>query len=401
MSETTLKNTPLHAWHCAAGARMVDFSGWEMPIQYAGGILQEHLETRRSGGIFDVSHMGRFLIKGKDALHFLRYALTNDAALLEPGLSQYTIIADDNGCAVDDAYLCQWHPAQYTLVVNAGNLDKDWNWLQAVSNSFDVTLEDISPTTAMIAVQGPQSAATVEKLFGGTMPAPKRNALAVMDWDGVAVHVSRTGYTGEPVGYEIISPAELAVQIWESLAEEGFAPIGLGARDTLRLEAGLPLHGHEFGKAPDGTEIPILSCPLAKFAVRFSPDRGEFMGHGALLTQKDQFAAGGGGLKRTIPFAIAGRKIARHGTEVRAGGKSIGWVTSGTMVPYWHIPARYPDTPVSESDMRTIGLALVDACIAPGDELDFMVRGKVVRGVAVSRNLIGNRPPCAVPVLHL
>lgn len=386
----TLKTTPLISRHQAANARLVDFSGWLMPVQYPTGIIREHLNTRLTGGLFDVSHMGRFLISGPDKLAFCRYALTNDAALLVPGQSQYTLLAADDGTAIDDAYLYCPSETEYLLVVNAGNLRKDWQHLKNLSAPFDVTVTDISSKTVMLAVQGPASAQVIADLLTGASVPAKRNEVARMSYRGHTVQVSRTGYTGEPVAFEVIFPAEAADEFWDACVRLGMAPVGLGARDTLRLEAGLPLYGHEFGDAPDGTPIPIFASPLARFGVKMTPGRPDFFGGKALA---DQVASPPARVIRA--FRVTGKGIPRAGCEVFHQDKSIGWVTSGTMVPYWKTPGVDADGHAT----RALGLAWINRSAAIGDELAFNVRGKLIPGTLVKANLNNRRPPYAMPVV--
>lgn len=251
---------------------------------YGGGILAEHLATRKSAGLFDVSHMGRFIFRGSQALAFLQYALTNNAEALdapEHG-AQYTFIPTAAGTAVDDAYLYRFVDDEYLLVVNAGNREKDWHHFQDLLKTFgEVEMIDRSEDLAMMSLQGPASRALmVDVIDHGRLPEPSRNALGTVTIAGTEVLVARTGYTGEPLGVELFIPAASAERIWTLLVEKGATPVGLGARDTLRLEAALPLYGHELGLDPDGKEIPIFACPLARFGVSFSASKGEFAGQG-------------------------------------------------------------------------------------------------------------------------
>ncbi len=395
-----LRRTPLHAWHEAAGAKLVDFAGWEMPVQYAGGIIHEHLATRRTGGLFDVSHMGRFVVSGRDALPFLQATLTNDAAALRPGLAQYTLLADEQGAAVDDAYLYQWQPGEYLLVVNAGNRDRDWRHLDGLASRFAVHLADVGELTAMIAVQGPQAATALRAPLAGELPENRRNRLSIMQAADIDVLVARTGYTGEPIGFELILPSAAALPVWQALLASGLEPVGLGARDTLRLEAGLPLFGHEYGCDPAGQPIPIFASPPARQAVKFTPAKGDFVGRQALLEQADawrRLQAGlpdaAGRLPRLLrPFRLADRGVARAGAEVWQDDRQVGWVTSGTMVPYWL------DPDASQSSLRAIGLALVDASLDSGATPTFVVRGKQLHGQLVDRHLDQQQGERAIPV---
>jgi aminomethyltransferase len=280
MNTTDLKRTVLYDCHIESGAQMVPFGGWDMPVMYGDGILTEHLTTRKGAGMFDVSHMGRYVFRGSRALEFLQFALTNNAAALDApdNGAQYTFIPTAAGTAVDDAYLYRFIEDEYLLVVNAGNRDKDWAHFQELLQDFNqVEMIDRSDDLAMISVQGPASRRIVEEIIeAGRLPEPARNALSTVTVAGADILLARTGYTGEPLGFELFIPAPEAARIWNRLMGKGAAPVGLGARDTLRLEAALPLYGHELGTDPDGKEIPIFACPLAKFGVSFSELKGDF-----------------------------------------------------------------------------------------------------------------------------
>ena len=251
-----LGKTVLHDWHVANGARMVDFGGWDMPVQYPTGIIQEHLATRRRAGLFDVSHMGRFTVKGADAEAFLLRVLTNNARALEPGHAQYTFIANDRGGAVDDAYLYKLAAEDFLLVVNAGNRDVDWQCLERHLGGGGAAMTDVSERLAMIALQGPESSSILEQVVDkGAFPENKRNRLSTAGFNGAKMVIARTGYTGESVCFELFIESGRAVSLWESLVGLGAVPVGLGARDSLRMEAGLPLYGHELGQDQEDHEI--------------------------------------------------------------------------------------------------------------------------------------------------
>jgi len=286
----TLLRTPLYDRHVALGARMVDFGGWEMPVQYPSGIIAEHLATRKRCGIFDVSHMGRFTFRGTQSQAFLQHVLTSNVAALEPGQAQYAMIPNAGGGAVDDVYLYRFVQDEYLLVVNAANRVKDWSHLQSLVSGFPhVQMIDRTDELSMISLQGPQSKELLASLLSsGRLPEPQRNALSEGVIDGHRVLIGRTGYTGEPLGFELFVPAAAAGGLWDAMATRGAQPVGLGARDTLRLEAGMPLYGHELGTDPQGREIPIFACPLARYAVSFSPLKGDYVGRAAL---REQFAA--------------------------------------------------------------------------------------------------------------
>ncbi|MBW2514290.1 MAG: glycine cleavage system aminomethyltransferase GcvT, partial [Deltaproteobacteria bacterium] len=286
-----LFKTILHDHHVDLGAQMVEFGGWVMPIQYPQGIVQEHLATRRHAGLFDVSHMGRFTLRGKDALPFLQHVLSNNAAGLEEGQSQYTLIPNESGGAIDDAYLYRFHAHEYLLVVNAGNRLKDWEHFQTCLSGFkDVTLQDKTQDISMLSLQGPKSKDILQKVIdNGALPEPMRNHLSIATIQGEKVLIARTGYTGEPLCFELFIQSTGTPAVWDLLMDQGAHPVGLGARDTLRLEAGLPLYGHELGMDPDGQEIPIYASPLSRFAVSLSTLKKDFIGRKALEKQFQAF----------------------------------------------------------------------------------------------------------------
>jgi len=245
--------------HNAANATMTDFGGWNMPLNYPRGILEEHLLTRKNAGLFDVSHMGRFVIRGKNSLLFLQNVLTNNAAALEVNQAQYTMIQNNNGGAIDDAYLYKFAPTEYILVVNAANQLRDWEHLSHIAKRYalGVEFEDKSIEIAMLSLQGPKSKSILASLMeDGKMPEPVKNAMSSVTINGCKVLAARTGYTGEPLGFEFFIGREDALKIWDAFIEKGAVPVGLGARDTLRLESGLPLYGHELGVDLEGKESP-------------------------------------------------------------------------------------------------------------------------------------------------
>lgn len=404
-----LLHTALFARHVELGAQMVAFGGWEMPVQYPSGILQEHLATRRRAGLFDVSHMGRLIIRGKEALPFLQYVLTNNAAALTVGKSQYTMIPDHDGGAVDDAYLYRFFEDHFLLVVNAANRTKDWEHLQTVRPRFkSVELIDRTDEIAMFSLQGPRAKAILEGLIDrGALPEPKRNALAIVEMAGAEVWLSRTGYTGEPLCFEMFMPADRALPIWDLLLAQGAQPVGLGARDTLRLEAGLPLYGHELGLDPQGQPIPIFANGLARFAVSFSPLKGDFIGRPVLWKQfqaakefmQGRFESLADLPRRIICFELIDKGIARAGAPVFHADSPAGWVTSGTMVPYWQYGGQGLASVISDqSARRAIGLALIDSRIQEGSIVDVDVRGKRLRAGLMPYLLRSEAPPQARPI---
>ena len=452
---TELRRTPLYANHVALHARMVDFAGWDMPVSYPAGVIAEHLATRRGAGLFDVSHMGRFTVRGAGSLAFLQHVLTNNAEALAAGQAQYTVIPNHSGGAIDDAYLYRFVSDEYMLVVNAVNRQKDWEHLltfltlgpepfrdappdpetgpaagrgsdarlpltevvacREIRSSSDaafpdVVLADRSDELAMVSLQGPSSQAILEGLLeDGELPEPRRNALGVATLAGTRASVARTGYTGEPLCFELFLDASAAPAVWDRLVAAGAAPAGLGARDTLRLEAGLPLYGHEAGIDLEGKEIPIMTSPLATFAVSFSPAKGLFVGRTAVERQHAAYRtilAGDYASRADLPrlvrtVAVIGRGVARAEAPVLKDGRLVGWVTSGTMVPYWKSVGegrgfRFTD----ESELRPICLALLDCDIVVDEHVAVDVRGKQVEAVVVPYHLRGNLPPFARPIVY-
>jgi aminomethyltransferase len=384
------RKTPFYHKHLESGGKLVDFAGWEMPIQYLSGIIVEHLTTRKTAGLFDVSHMGRFSIRGAGAAAFLDYALTNYAGGLEIGNSHYTILAQPDGGAVDDAWLYRFDNDGFTLVVNASNKDKDWKHFQSLLKSFkDVVLEDMSETLAMLALQGPKSEDILATLLtGGSLPAPKRNAAGIAFLAGRQVRIGRTGYTGEPVCFEIMMKAADSEYLWDMLIKNGASPVGLGARDTLRLEASLPLYGHEMGLDSSGKTIPIQAVPAAKLAVT-DAKKADFVGKDVIQKQitalarykKGDFSNVFDLPRRIVSLRILDKGVVRQGSKVFYRGQAVGDVTSGTMVPYWK------QGQAEQSDQRAVALAYVDCRLAVGTEIDVDVRGRMLKAKIVRRNL--------------
>ncbi|VFQ45675.1 glycine cleavage system aminomethyltransferase GcvT [Desulfoluna butyratoxydans] len=407
---TELHRTPFFTCHLRAGARLVPFGGWEMPLEYPSGIVAEHLTTRKKAGLFDVSHMGRFVVSGDDALGFLQHVLTNNAAALAVGEAQYTMIPTEGGGAVDDAYLYRFQQEGFLLVVNAANRTRDWHHFQAHLEAFqNVSLHDATFDQAMLSLQGPASKTLLGGLLEeGALPEPRRNALSEVKLKGVPVRLARTGYTGEPLCFELFCDTAHAEALWEMLVAEGAEPIGLGARDTLRLEAGLPLYGHELGQDPDGGEIPVFACPLARFAVSLSPLKGDFVGREALTRQHRAFSclvAGDDSLKGDLPrmakpLALTGKGIARQGCRVFRRGAPVGYVSSGTMVPYWVMDGEGIRTHLTgEKGRRAICIAMVDSDLREGQALEVEIRGKMSEAVIVPCHMRSDAPPYARPVL--
>ncbi len=392
MSE--LKRTPLYDAHVAAGATMVDFGGWEMPIQYPAGIVAEHLYDRKHCGIFDVSHMGRLIVEGPDRLAFLQKVLTSNAAALVPGRAQYCMIPTETGGAVDDAYLYMYEEDKYMLIVNASNTDKDLQHFAKYLPGYDCTITNITDTYSSIAVQGPDAESILKVLSGGAeISGPKKNDLNELTMEGRTVRVSKTGYTGDPTGWELFIDASEVNWLWNRLIELGAHPTALGARDTLRLEASLPLYGHELGEDASGKEIPIFAVSLAKFAVSFKEEKGDFVAKDILAAQKEN-----GTPKKVVPIALTDRGVMRGGMDIYLGERHIGWVTSGTMVPYYHFDE--DGNILDTTGKRSIGFAYIDSDVSADEVISIDIRGKRAKAKFVSRHMIQNQPPYGRAVIE-
>ncbi len=407
-----LQKTIFYDRHVALGAKIVEFAGWEMPIFYPTGIVEEHLATRKGAGFFDVSHMGRFIVRGPGAVKFLQHVLSNNVEALDVrGMgAQYTLIATKTGGAVDDAYLYRFVEEEYLLVVNAANYEKDWNHFQMFLKDFhDVELIDRTGEIIMLALQGPMSRQILEEIIqSGPLPEPMRNAVSIVTISGSNVKVARTGYTGEPLCFELFASQHDGPMLWDLIVANGATPVGLGARDTLRLEAGMPLYGHELGEDPDGKEIPIMACPLSKFAVSFSPLKGEFIGREELSKQHKAFEkiisrdySLINDLPRMIkPIAVAGRGIAREGSKVFKGDRHVGHVTSGTMIPMWSVEGEgLESAQTDQHKLRSICLGYIDSDIIEDERIILEIRGKLVDAVVVPFHMRTDAPSYARPIV--
>ncbi len=323
MPETRLKRTPLYECHVEAKARIVPFAGYEMPVQYSG-VLEEHRAVRTAVGLFDVSHMGEIEVTGRRALDFVQYVTCNDASKLTPGRAQYAGLMTPRGTFVDDLLVHKMADDRYFLVVNAANKDKDYAYLCAQCIGFDgVDVRDRSDEYAQIAVQGPKALPTLQALTAVRLGEIKYYRFVEGVVEGAAAIIARTGYTGED-GFEVYVAPEDAPRLWRALLaagrEFGIVPAGLGARDTLRFEACMPLYGKDI----DDTTTPYE----AGLGWIVKLDKGGFLGREALLRQQ------GDGVRRAlVGFEMTGRGIARHGYPIWAGGKEVGAVTSGTHAP--------------------------------------------------------------------
>ena len=324
MADTTLKRTPLHDQHRAMGARMVEFGGWAMPVQYTG-VIEEHQAVRQAAGLFDLGHMGQLEVSGPDAARFLNWTLTNDITTLPEGLAHYSLLCQPDGGVLDDVIVYRL-PDRYLVVVNASNIDKDMSWLadrRAERPEWDVTVRNASDETMMLALQGPRAEAILQPLTGLPLADLPPFGCVEADVAGTPAILARTGYTGED-GFELYFPAEASETLWTTLLkagqDHGLLPIGLGARDTLRLEAKMALYGHELTENINPYEARV------GWAVKL--DKGDFIGREALRRIHDQ-----GPARKLVGFRMVGRGIPRAGYPLIHDGATVGEVTSGTMSP--------------------------------------------------------------------
>ena len=340
----TLLRTPLHARHVAAGARLVPFAGWEMPVQYEG-VIPEHRAVRTDAGVFDVSHMGQLHVEGPNAHELLQSLLSNDLDRIGDGEAQYTLLTNERGGIVDDLIAYRIDAHHYLLVVNAGNRDAAYRWIKE-RELRGSEVRDASDEYALLAVQGPRS---LERLG---LPAAQPFTHAMGEVDGVEVMVNRTGYTGE-AGVELMCPAEDAEQLWDAILARGVVPAGLGARDTLRLEVCYPLHGNDITPETDAIAAGLgWTCALGK----------EFTGAGELRRIKEA-----GPEQKLVAFVMEEKAVPRHGMAIAGGGH----VTSGTHSPMLD---------------KGIGMGYVPAAsAAPGTELTIDVRGRERRATVVPK----------------
>ncbi len=355
MASDELKRTPLYQAHLDLGGKMVDFGGWNMPVQYTAGVIEEHLRTRTRGALFDVSHMGEIWVEGEDAIPFVNRITTNDVTKLVDGQAQYSALTNENGGVVDDLLVYRFDQGKLLLVVNASTTDKDWDWITSHKGDDNITLTNASADYCQIAVQGPLATVILEKLTDSDLDGIKYYHFTVGMVDGVDAIISRTGYTGED-GFEVYAAADNARQLWDKLLEAGYygtengiLPAGLAARNTLRLEAGMSLYGHELSD-----EITPLEANLGWIT---KLQKGDFTGSDHLRKQKEN-----GVTRQLVGFEMTDRGIARDDFEVYVEGEQVGYVTSGSPAPFLK---------------KNIGFAFVPVGFAnEGREITIDVRGK-------------------------
>ena len=351
----TLHRTALFDTHVSLNGKMVDFAGWEMPIQFEG-ILAEARAVRSSSGLFDVSHMGRIMLQGPDAVHLLNWLTTANAPVLRHNRARYTLVCTENGGILDDGIIYRLGDEEYMLICNAANREDVWNSLEMWRDTKfkDVTLDDRTFEVGMIAYQGPLAAAAIDQLAPGLSESLRPFRIARADVDGISAYVARTGYTGED-GFEIMPDAAQSAALWQRLMEMGAVACGLGSRDVLRLEAGLLLHGSDMDAAVN---------PLEAGLDRFVHMDKESIYSAALQNSLEE------GIKRKlVGISMVGRGVPRHGYQILRDGSAVGEVTSGGYSP---------------SLDSYIGLGYVQADMAsPGTRLDVDVRGRVVEATVV------------------
>lgn len=333
-----MNKTPLYDEHLALGGKMVEFAGWELPVMYSS-ITKEHLAVRQGAGLFDVSHMGEFFVRGPQALEFLRWATLNDPAKLKVGRAQYSMLPNDRGGVVDDIYVYRIGEGEYLVVVNAANVAKDGAHLNELAKDFDVELENASASWALLALQGPRAEEVLQPLCDVALAGKRKNSTFTANVAGAPVRLARTGYTGED-GFEIFVAPEQAAAVWRALIGAGVVPAGLGARDTLRLEAGFPLYGHEL------TDETNPRCTPLSWVIK---DK-DYYGREAMEQ---------GDCRQRLVGLLLERGIPRSGYKVLHGGEVVGEVTSGTQSPLLK---------------KGIALGWVDS--GAGEELAVEVRGK-------------------------
>lgn len=346
--------------HLKYGGKIIDFGGWALPVQFSG-IIEEHRAVRTAAGLFDVSHMGEIDVKGPDALALVQKLITNDASKLAKNQVLYTPMCYENGTVVDDLLVYRLGEDHFYLVVNAANTDKDYAWIRGQARAFnDVSAENLSDSTAQLALQGPKAGEILRKLTKTDLASIKYYwCLPDVNVAGSRCLVSRTGYTGED-GFEIYCKPKDAPKLWEILLEtgdeDGLIPVGLGARDTLRFEARLPLYGHEIDEKTTPIEAGLgIFVKLEKLA---------FNGKGALVRQKAE-----GVTKKLVGFEMVDRGIPRGGYPIARDGREVGYVTTGSFAPTLE---------------KNIGLGFVPPELARvGEEIDVVIRGKGVKALIV------------------
>ncbi len=351
-----LKKTPFYDIHVNLGARMVDFAGFSMPVQYES-IIKEHEAVRNKAGVFDVSHMGEFMLEGKDVISFLQYVMINDLKLLEPTKGQYSCMCYENGTVVDDLVYYEEEPERFRMIVNAGNVEKDFQWLNEHIGSKDVKITNLSSERCRLAFQGPKSDEYLQPLVDVDLSSINRFYFAHTTLNGAPIFIARTGYTGER-GFEISFDNKYAEKIWNDLIKIGASPAGLGARDSLRLEATYSLYGHEISDSITPIEAGLFWLVKPKDGI-------DYLGKETLLKQKSE-----GTDRIIVGLNLLDRGIIREHYKIFKNDNEIGYVTSGGYSP---------------TLKKTIGLGLVEKQYSEvGTEFEIEIRNKFLRGKIVA-----------------
>lgn len=348
--------TPFYDIHRSFGAKMLNFHGWEMPLHYSSGILNEHLNTRTNVSLFDVSHMGRFEVKGTDAYDCLQTLVTNDISKLNNNMALYSPICYENGGIIDDLIIYMFNPEKFLIVVNASNREKDLEWIIKHLKSATI-VDDITDKIALLALQGPLAQNILEKaaIVDLNLNQLKPFNFTITNIFGRECIISRTGYTGED-GFELFFDSS-KIEIWDKLIQLGskinIKPAGLGARDTLRLEAGLMLYGNDMNENTTPLEVPL------KWTVKF--EKNDFIGKKALINQQIN--------RKLVGFEVLEKRVARHRNEVLMNSKKIGFVTSGTFSP---------------TLKKSIGFCFVPIYVNPNDLIEINIGGKLYKAKVLS-----------------
>lgn len=349
------KRTCLYDKHVALGALIAPFAGFDMPIQYSG-ITEEHNAVRRHCGVFDVSHMGEVLVTGSEAEKYINHIFTNDVRGLPAGKVLYGMMCYPDGGVVDDTCICKLEDQVFLMTINASNIDKDIAWIEKNAAGFDVVIKNKSENYGQLALQGPEAEARIESVLGISTKDLNFYEVRQVKTDGEVIIVSRTGYTGED-GFEIYGSPKYINEAWDKLIAAGITPCGLGCRDTLRFEVGLPLYGNELSDK--------ISPVMAGLSMFVKLDKEEFIGKDALQKQKAE-----GVSQRLRGIVLEGNAIPRHGYKVMKAGKEVGVVTTGY---------RLISTP------KSCAVALVDASVQMGDKLEIQIRKKSFLGIVVKK----------------
>jgi len=351
-----IKKTALYDVHVKKGARMVSFAGWQMPVQYES-IIKEHEAVRSYAGVFDISHMGEFILKGKDVIDFLQYIMINDLNLLKPSKGQYSCMCYENGTVVDDLVYYEETPERFRMIVNAANVEKDLQWLNEHLGEYDVQITNLSTSRSRLAFQGPKADEFLQPLVDTDLSQINRFFFTHCNLDNKPIFIARTGYTGER-GFELSFENNFAIEVWNELLNTGASPAGLGARDSLRLEACYSLYGHEISETITPVEAGLSWLVKPKEGINY-------IGKNILIKQKSE-----GTNRIIVGLNLIDKGVIRESYKIFKNGEEIGFVTSGGYSP---------------TLKKTIALGLVNKQYQDiGTEIDLEIRNKLLRGKIVS-----------------